>query len=248
MIAKPSPLLSLETVNYAIDDTLLVKEISFVVRPFELVSIIGPNGAGKSTLVKLVLGLIKPSSGTLKNTATRISYVPQKFAITSVLPLQVKNLLDQANKTALTATERCTVYDMLSILPLLDSQMSVLSGGELQRVLLARALLNKPDLLVLDEPMQGLDPDAQTQLYGLIDALPDFLRCAILVVSHDLHWVMRGTKQVICLNKHICCQGTPADIQYHPEFLALFGTHFGSTEALIAPYIHHHNHCHHDPI
>lgn len=238
MIAESSqPLLLLDNVGYHIDDKPLVERISFAVYPQDIISIIGPNGAGKSTLVKLVLGLLAPTTGKITKNQYKAAYVPQQFTLPAILPLQVKDLLAQADSSTLTNKERQIIYELLSITALLNRQVAVLSGGELQRTLLARALLTKPALLVLDEPMQGLDPKAQTQLYQLIDSLPDFLRCAMLVVSHDLHWVMQGTKQVICLNKHIRCQGLPTDIALLPEFIALFA----DKPAYSTPYFHTHS-------
>ncbi|WP_311195319.1 metal ABC transporter ATP-binding protein [Moraxella nasovis] len=216
----------------------LINNVSFSLHRNEMVSIIGPNGAGKSTLVKLILGLLKPTSGKINSYAQVLSYVPQRFSVPEILPLRTSDLLSHAHQKRLTQDQRQFIFDNLSITKLLQKQISHLSGGELQRVLLARALLDKPDLLILDEPMQGLDPETESWLYHFIDELPDFLRCTMLVVSHDLHWVMRGSKRVICLNKHICCQGEPSQIALSDEFSQLFGHH--------QPYIHHHNHCHHD--
>ena len=167
-----------------------------------------------------------------------MSYVPQKFSVPTILPLQVKDLLKQSHPNRLTAPQKQFVLDKLFLEPLLSRQIHTLSGGETQRVLMARALLDKPSLLILDEPMQGLDPDSETLLYEFIDNMPDFLQCAMLVVSHDLHWVMKGSRHVVCLNKHICCQGVPADIAITPEFTALFGQYQ-------VPYVHHHDHCQH---
>lgn len=244
MTAKPEPLLQLENVGYRLGEKSLVENIHFQIHPHDVISLIGPNGAGKSTLVKLILGLIQPSTGQIhRKKDTIIGYVPQKFSLSPSLPLQVKDLLEQARKNRLDSTQKAAIFESLNLTPLLKTQVTHLSGGELQRVLLAKALLDKPDFLVLDEPMQGLDPEAQTLLYALIDSLPDFLRCAMLVVSHDLHWVMKGTKHVICLNKHICCQGTPANIAKAPEFTALFGGYH--THPLEAPYIHAHQNCSH---
>lgn len=238
MTAKANtPLLSLNQVSYHIDQTALLNNVSLELYRGEMVSLIGPNGAGKSTLVKLILGLLKPTAGTIHGNATALSYVPQRFGVPEILPLRVKDLLSQTNKKRLNDEQKAFILDKLAIAPLIDKQMQHLSGGETQRVLLARALLDKPELLILDEPMQGLDPDTENWLYHFIDELPDFLACAMLVVSHDLHWVMKGSRRVICLNKHICCQGVPSQIALAPEFNRLFG-HY-------QPYIHHHDHCQH---
>lgn len=235
-------LLSLDNVSFHIGSQKILTDISLTLSKDEMVSLIGPNGAGKSTLVKLILGLNKPTKGKVINHTNVISYVPQKFSVPNILPLRVKDLLAQANPKRLSGDERAFVLDKLSLNPLLDRQIHHLSGGETQRVLMARALLDKPDLLILDEPMQGLDPDSEELLYAFIDGLPPFLACAMLVVSHDLHWVMKGTRRVICLNKHICCQGVPSDIAHLPEFVALFGQYHASHQT---PYIHHHDHCQH---
>ncbi len=237
MIAKNEPILSLHDINHQIGDTVILNDISLDLYFGEMVSLIGPNGAGKSTLVKLILGLLKPTSGQIRTNAVTLGYVPQRFSVPEILPLRVQDLLSQTNSKRLTFEQKAFILDSLSIKPLAHKQMAYLSGGETQRVLLARALLDKPDLLILDEPMQGLDPDTESWLYHFIDELPDFLACTMLVVSHDLHWVMKGSKRVICLNKHICCQGAPSEIAHAPEFSRLFG-HF-------QPYIHHHDHCQH---
>lgn len=241
-----TPLIALTNVSYAVNEKILVQEVSFDIYPNSVISLIGPNGAGKSTLVKLILGLITPSQGNIHRQKNLIiGYVPQKFSLPNVLPLQVQDLLNQTRKNRLDNQQKQAILDNLNIQPLKFTQVATLSGGELQRVLLAKALLDKPGLLVLDEPMQGLDPEAQILLYQLIDSLPDFLRCAMLVVSHDLHWVMKGTKHVICLNKHICCHGRPTEIAQAPEFVALFGHYAVGEHQLETPYIHQQHHCQH---
>ncbi len=235
-----SKLLSLNNVSYYIGEQRLVSQINIDIAQYETISVIGPNGAGKSTLVKLILGLIEPTQGQIKAHQTlQLGYVPQRFAVAPILPLRVKDLLAQAHKRRLTAEQRQFIFDNLSLNHLLSRQMHHLSGGETQRVLLARALLDKPNLLILDEPMQGLDPDTEVWLYQFIDELPDFLRCAMLVVSHDLHWVMRGSRRVICLNKHICCEGQPSELAISSEFQKLFGHHYEQ------PYIHQPHACEH---
>lgn len=224
----------------AITPTILLSDISLTINAYDIISVIGPNGAGKSTLIKLILGLIQPSSGQVwKKTNLIMGYVPQKFHIPSIMPLRVIDLLKQAQPNRLTEAQRQILYDTLNIHDLLYSQLLYLSGGETQRVLMARALLEKPDLLILDEPMQGLDSETEAFLYQFIDKLPNFLRCAILMVSHDLHWVMQGSRHVICLNKHICCEGLPSDLLLSDGFKQLFGHHYQ------LPYIHRHHQCQH---
>lgn len=240
-------LMDIQNVSHTIhqhnNHNTILRNISFSIHRHDIISLIGPNGAGKSTLIKILLGLIKPTTGIINQYASIISYVPQKFTMPLILPLRVIDLLKQATGK-LTLQQQQIIYDILSLKTLCHQQVAQLSGGELQRVLLARALLERPDLLVLDEPMQGLDPQAQQQLYELIDTLPDFLRCAMLVVSHDLHWVMKGTKQVICLNKHICCMGTPIQIAKHDDFINLYGQ-FDVHRHHKVPYLHTHTHCQH---
>lgn len=238
MTVNDKPLLKLANISYKTNDTILLNDISFDLYLGEMVSLIGPNGAGKSTLAKLILGLLKPTSGRIYRHATTLSYVPQRFSVPEILPLRVQDLLAQANPGRLNSHQKTFILDKLSIRPLIHKQMTHLSGGEMQRVLMSRALLDKPDLLILDEPMQGLDPETESWLYHFIEELPNFLVCAMLVVSHDLHWVMKGSRRVICLNKHICCQGQPSQIALVPEFTKLFG-HY-------QPYIHHHDHCQHN--
>lgn len=237
-------LLSLKEVSYDIEQQRLLMHISIDIAVNERVSLIGPNGAGKSTLVKLILGLLNPTTGTITaHHPLQLGYVPQRFTLSPILPLRVKDLLAQANKRRLQPAQRQFILDKLSLNHLLSRQMGHLSGGETQRVLLARALLDKPNLLILDEPMQGLDPETEAWLYRFIDELPEFLRCAMLVVSHDLHWVMRGSRRVICLNKHICCEGQPSELAVTDEFQKLFGHHYEQ------PYVHKPHACeHHAPV
>ncbi|WP_201588301.1 metal ABC transporter ATP-binding protein [Psychrobacter jeotgali] len=242
-IHSKQKLLSLENIGYEIGPQRLLSHISMDIAVDETISIIGPNGAGKSTLVKIILGLLTPTIGKVNaHQPLQLGYVPQRFAVPPILPLRVKDLLAQANKHRLTPEQRQFVFDKLSLNHLLSRQMLHLSGGETQRVLLARALLDKPNLLILDEPMQGLDPDTEVWLYQFIDELPEFLRCAMLVISHDLHWVMKGSRRVICLNKHICCEGQPSELAITAEFQKLFGHHYEQ------PYVHKPHDCeHHAP-
>lgn len=234
------PLLKLRQVSLTKQGRTLLHSIDLEIKAGEIITLIGPNGAGKSTLLKVALGLITPSSGqriSLPN--LRIGYMPQKVSLPDTLPINTKTFLSLAK--GYQPSELQHVSHRLNISHLLDSPMQTLSGGETQRVLLARALLSKPELLVLDEPVQGLDVSGQSELYHLIANLKDELNCGVLMVSHDLHLVMASTDRVICLNGHICCEGHPQAVQQDPSYLELFGK---TMAAHLVPYTHHHDHTH----
>lgn len=235
-----NPLLTLGNVGLVRQGRTILKDVNLKIHAGEIITLIGPNGAGKSTLLKLALGLLKPSSGLRTSIKKlRIGYMPQHISLPETLPLSVTHFLKLAK--GYQASDLQQVAARLNITRLLDNPMQKLSGGELQRVLLARALLSKPELLVLDEPVQGLDVSGQSELYHLISDLKDELNCGVLMVSHDLHLVMAATDKVVCLNGHICCEGHPQAIQQDPSYLELFGQ---SMPAHLAPYTHHHDHTH----
>lgn len=239
-LSEPGPLLNLADVSFARDGRNIIEQVSLELRPKEIVTVIGPNGAGKSTLVKIVLGLLTPTTGRVQSTKNlRFGYVPQRLSVSATMPMKVGRFLSLAQ---VSKAHRNEALSILSIRHLLGRQLHQLSGGELQRVLLARAISRKPDILVLDEPLQGVDVLGQIELYRLIASLRDTLDCAILMVSHDLHLVMAQTDSVICLNHHVCCHGKPESVSQHPEYLKLFG-HQAAQD--IAIYQHHHDH-HHD--
>lgn len=235
-----SPLLTLDNVRLAFQGDAVLDGVSLSLQAGQITTLIGPNGAGKTTLVRIVLGLLQPQSGQLQRRADlRIGYMPQKLHLDNTLPLTVKRFLQLARgarKQDLNAS-----LQQVGAEHLLNHPMHGLSGGETQRVLLARALLQQPELLVLDEPVQGVDVNGQVELYALIARIRKQLGCAVLMVSHDLHLVMADTDQVICLNKHVCCSGSPAQVSSDPSFLALFGRRAADTLAL---YNHHHDHSH----
>ena len=233
-------LVTLENVSIGFDQRQVLSGVSLELHPGKILTLLGPNGAGKSTLVRVVLGLLAPSSGRVSRSAgLRIGYVPQKLHIDPTLPVTVERFMRLSrgarNQDILPALKRVQAGHLLT------SPLQKLSGGETQRVLLARALLNQPQLLVLDEPTQGVDVNGQGALYDLINQLRHELNCAVLMVSHDLHLVMAKTDEVLCLNHHICCSGTPEAVSQHPEFIAMFGPR-GAQE--LAIYRHHHNHRH----
>ncbi len=235
---QDSLLIDVSHLNIFIEQQIILQDIHLQVHKDEIVTLVGPNGAGKSTLVKAVLGLIPLSSGTIyKKPGLRMGYMPQKLSIEPYMPLTVQRFLELAPlKSSLNA-----IIEELGIKHLLSSPMQAISGGESQRVLLARALLSHPELLVLDEPAQGVDVVGQQELYQLIIRIRDRWQCGILMVSHDLHMVMAGTDSVICLNKHVCCSGLPSAVSQHPEFIKLFGD---QEPAGLAMYTHTHNHRH----
>lgn len=233
------PLLLADNISYVIRGKVILTDISLQLRGREIITLIGPNGAGKTSLVRILLGLTSATSGRVKRKPDlRIGYVPQGIHVPDVMPLRVYDFL---NVTGRYDVEQCRkMLDEVDCGYLLYSAMQTISGGEMQRVLLARALLKKPQLLVLDEPAAGMDIIGQQALYETIRDIRDRHNCSILMVSHDLHLVMAATDGVICLNTHICCTGHPDDVSEHPEYLKLFGD---AIEGL-ALYSHHHDHEH----
>lgn len=239
MISQSELLLTASDLGVKFNERWVLKHVSFSIRPAEIVTLIGPNGCGKTTLVKTMLGLLKPNQGSITKAADlKVGYMPQRFVIEPTLPISVSRFLKLSNN-ALDASQE--LFHTLGIAHLLKTELQHLSGGETQRVLMAYALLGKPNLLVLDEPIQGVDVGGQIELYHLIHQLRDYLNCGIFMVSHDLHLVMANTDRVICLNQHICCQGKPESVLNDPAYLALFGE---SAAHSLALYSHKHDHHH----
>ena len=235
-----------ETLLQATDLTLrragrsLLQQVSLTVSRGEIVTIIGPNGAGKTTLLRVLLGMVKATSGEVtRRPKLQVGYLPQRVTIDPILPLNVRRMMTltaRYSEPEITAALQLTGAEYL-----MESPVVNLSGGEFQRVMLARALLRNPELLVLDEPVQGVDYLGETEMYRLIGQIRDQYGCAVLMVSHDLHVVMASTDRVVCLDHHICCQGHPADVSAHPEYLRLFGQ---GESGVLAVYSHHHDHQH----
>ncbi|MFQ3283069.1 MAG: zinc transport system ATP-binding protein, partial [Reinekea sp.] len=239
--SSPLPfLLQAENICLQINGQTILDNVNVTVSAGEIVTIVGPNGAGKSSLIKTLIGIQKPTSGKIhRSNGLRIGYMPQKLSIDESLPLDVYRLMT-LTQTA-TLEDASAALDRTGVAHLIHRRVQKLSGGEFQRVMLARALLAKPDILVLDEPAQGVDFNGEVALYELIQALRTELGCAVVMVSHDLHIVMAATDEVICLNKHICCSGHPESVSQHPEFTQLFGKKFAPA---LAVYTHEHDHTH----
>ncbi|MBP8884574.1 zinc ABC transporter ATP-binding protein ZnuC [Pseudomonas oleovorans] len=232
-------LIRLDGVAVSFNGQPVLDNVQLSVQPGEIVTLIGPNGAGKTTLVRVVLGLLQPDSGNVRRAPRlRIGYMPQKLHVDATLPLSVLRFLRLVpgvdRKRALAALAEVGAEQVI------DSPLQSISGGEMQRVLLARALLREPQLLVLDEPVQGVDVAGQAELYRLISRLRERHGCGVLMVSHDLHLVMSATDQVVCLNRHVCCSGHPEQVSGDPAFIELFGQDAKS----LAVYHHHHDHDH----
>lgn len=241
-MTDPTLLISAQYVHHRFGERKVLQDINLQIARNRIITLIGPNGAGKSTLVKILLKIITPSEGQVTHHQDlTIGFMPQKIHIDPTLPLTVARFLQLGLKKAEHhTTELQRVAAELQIESYLQQSIQSLSGGEMQRVLLARALVRNPNLLVLDEPVQGIDLQGQSQLYQLIHEQQRARKCAVLMISHDLHLVMKHTDEVICLNQHVCCSGQPHTLRQDPVFIAQFGEL--KEHAL---YHHHHEHCQH---
>ena len=218
----------------------VLKNMNLSLKAGEIVTIVGPNGSGKTTLFKAIIGTVPISKGTIEvKPNLRIGYVPQQLKIDQTLPITVERFLKLSNINFEKSLDKTEL--ILGSKDLLDVQISSLSGGEMQRVLLARALINDPQVLLLDEATRGLDQPGVAAFYRKIENIRKSTNCAILMISHDLHVVMSSSDRVICVNGHICCQGTPEIVATSPEYQALFG---GDVDGTFALYRHHHDHKH----
>ena len=236
---KNKVLLKVENVGVSINDKSLVKGVSFEVKQSEIVTLIGPNGSGKSTTAKIALGIYKKIDVKVKIYTDKIGYVPQKISIDWTLPIRVLDFMSSTED--LTQDQINTALNLTGVKNLKDKSLSNLSGGEFQRVLIARAISKQPELLVLDEPVQGVDFKGEIALYKLIKKISEKMKCGILLISHDLHVVMAATDYVICLNGHVCCSGTPQKIIKDIKYKELFGDRASN---ILSLYEHKHDHTH----
>ncbi len=241
MSSENSTLVKLNNAGFKQNDKWLVEGVSLTVEKGKIVTLIGPNGSGKSTTAKIALGIYKNIEGSVEKYTNKVGYVPQKISIDWTLPLRVydfmlltENIKDEALDEALTLT---------GVIHLKNKNLGNLSGGEFQRVLIARAISKRPELLVLDEPVQGVDYTGEIALYELIKRISDTLNCGILLISHDLHTVMTATDHVVCLNGHVCCSGSPMDVAKNNEYKTLFGE---QASQILSVYEHKHDHVHSD--
>jgi zinc transport system ATP-binding protein len=234
------PLVSLNNAGIRRNGRWLVRGVDFSVSRGEIVTLIGPNGSGKSTSAKAAIGVLKPDEGSVERLpGLKVGYVPQKLAVDWTLPLTVRRLMTLTGPLA--EKEMMAALESAGMAHMLNAEVQHLSGGEFQRALMARAIARKPDLLVLDEPVQGVDFSGEIALYDLIKQIRNETGCGILLISHDLHVVMAETDTVICLNGHVCCRGTPQAVSQSPEYVRLFGSRAAQT---LAVYSHHHDHTH----
>ncbi len=243
MNQETQAILALSDVELILGKKLLLEGVNLTLARGEILTIIGPNGAGKTTLLRVALGLQKPTTGkVVLQQGLTIGYMPQRLHLDPTFPLTVRRFLLLAGNGDLDGVRQ--LLEEVGAVHVLESPMQNLSGGELQRVMLARALVREPDLLVLDEPVQGVDVHGQTELYRLITRIRNQRGCAVLMVSHDLHLVMAETDRVLCLNRHICCSGTPEAVTSDPAYVELFGP---LAVEHLAVYVHdrghQHDHC-----
>jgi len=241
MSSNNKTLVQLNNAGFRQNGKWLVEGVSLKVEKGKIVTLIGPNGSGRSTTAKIALGIYKNIEGNVEKYTNKIGYVPQKISIDWTLPLRVydfmlltENINDDAIDEALNLT---------GVIHLKNKNLGSLSGGEFQRVLIARAISKKPELLVLDEPVQGVDYTGEIALYELIKKISDTLNCGILLISHDLHTVMTATDHVVCLNGHVCCSGSPLDVARNNEYKTLFGE---QASQILSVYEHNHDHVHSD--
>lgn len=234
MIAK------LENIALTINHKTILSNINIELKKGQITTLIGPNGGGKTSIAKILLGLIKPSQGrVIKDSKLKIGYMPQKIEIEKTIPLTTKDFLLLFCKNNKFDDFLNNLIEKLNLSKILNQQIHELSGGQLQKVLFLRSMLQQPDLMVLDEPTQYMDVNATQDFYQIVDETRKAKKCAILLISHDLHMVMQKTDIIFCVNHHICCHGSAESVNEHPEYISLFGK-----KNQLAIYQHHHDHKH----
>ncbi|MDM5148196.1 ATP-binding cassette domain-containing protein [Candidatus Persebacteraceae bacterium Df01] len=240
MLPPPDTLICADNISFSRGGVNILNHVSVTVNRHDFITIIGPNGAGKSTLLKCLAGLTNPNSGTVNRIKPlKIGYVPQRLMVDRAMPITTRHFITLHKRATADDIERTTMET--GIQHILNQPLQSLSSGELQRALMTRALLNTPDLLILDEPAQNLDVAGQLAFYKLLEKIYHDWHIAILMVSHDLHLVMSCTRRVLCLYHHVCCSGEPQTITQDPEFVSLFGADMAH---MMAVYHHTHNHRH----
>ena len=239
MVNNKDIVLKVENVGVSVNGKSLVRGVSLEVKKGEIVTLIGPNGSGKSTTAKIALGIYKKIDGKVKTFTDKIGYVPQKISIDWTLPIRVLDFMTLTEE--LTQDQINSALNMTGVEHLKNKSLSNLSGGEFQRVLIARAISKQPELLVLDEPVQGVDFKGEIALYKLIKEISEKMKCGILLISHDLHVVMSATDFVVCLNGHVCCSGTPHKVVQDNKYRELFGDRASN---ILSLYEHKHDHTH----
>ena len=239
MNKEKKTLLKLDSVSFSKNNKWLVKGVSLEVKQGEIVTLIGPNGSGKSTTAKIALGIYKEIEGMVNKFTNKIGYVPQKISIDWTLPIRVIDFMSLTDEP--TDEQINIALNLTGVGHLKNKSLGNLSGGEFQRVLIARAIAKQPDLLVLDEPVQGVDFKGEIALYELIKKISEELNCGILLISHDLHVEMAATDFVVCLNGHVCCSGTPQTVAKNDEYQELFGDR---ASTILSLYEHKHDHTH----
>lgn len=234
------PLVTVSGLSVRHGGALVLEDVDFSIEPGEIVTIVGPNGSGKSTFLRAILGGLRPDAGHVTRRAgLRLGYVPQRLVLDATLPMTVARFLGLPRRIAPAAAD--AALSRAGVPGIGGRQMAALSGGQFQRVLLARALIARPQLLILDEATAGLDQPGAAAFYRQIEEVRAETGCAVLMVSHDLHVVMSASDRVICVNGHICCEGTPEVVAEAPVYRALFGE---GTQGALALYRHHHDHRH----
>ena len=241
MSTEKNILVKLHNAGFKQNNKCLVEGVSLTVEKGKIVTLIGPNGSGKSTTAKIALGIYKNIEGNVEKYSNKVGYGPQKISIDWTLPLRVCDFMLLTE--SISEKDIDEALSLTGVIHLKNKNLGNLSGGEFQRVLIARAISKKPELLVLDEPVQGVDYTGEIALYELIKNISDTLSCGILLISHDLHTVMTATDHVVCLNGHVCCSGSPMDVAKNNEYKALFGE---KASQILTVYEHKHDHVHSD--